>query len=66
MTLHKRKVKGKSFLETLSMKWRYSIVLLYKSDPLRKLSKCESDEFSLGLESSSVRRFSLVPFRWLS
>ena len=38
MTLHKRKVKGKSFLETLSMKWRYSMVLLYKSDSLRKLS----------------------------
>ena len=43
------------------------MVLLYKSDPLRKLSKGESnDEFSLGLESSRVRRFSLVPFRWLS
>ena len=43
------------------------MVLLYKSDPLRKLSKCESDaDFSLGLESSRVIRFSLVPLMWLS
>ena len=43
------------------------MVLLYKSDPLRKVSKCVSDSvFSVGVESSRVRRFSLVPLMWLS
>ena len=32
MTLQNRKVIGKSFLEILSMKWRYSMVLLYRTD----------------------------------
>ena len=65
MTLQNRKVNGNNFLETLSMKCRYSRVLLYKMEFFRYVSQSHSSShltlvFPLYLLSSRDTKFSLV------